>query len=193
MPLSTATALLWAVATLGIYWVAWIIYARTFHPLSSVPGPFFASISRLWVMYHHMRGGFVEYQRSLHKRYGPLVRLGPNEVACASPDEIKKIYPTSKPLTKTDFYPVWRAPGMSKYPDVFSETDEKQHAERRRIINPVYSMSNVLQAENYIDKCTTLFMERMGEYADKGEVIDLGQWLQMCVYVHLRAEKHIVS
>lgn len=37
-------------AILVTYWVGWIIYARNFHPLSKVPGPWLASVSRIWYM-----------------------------------------------------------------------------------------------------------------------------------------------
>jgi hypothetical protein len=107
-----------------------------------------------------------------------LIRIAPNEVACADPEAIKQIYPTQSPLMKTDFYPVWHNKTFSKYPDHFSATDERSHTERRRIVNHVYSLSNVLKSEEYIDKCSMLFAEKIGEYADQGLVLDLGEWLQ---------------
>ena len=36
------------VVSLVLYWLLWIIYARWLHPYSKHPGPFLASISRLW-------------------------------------------------------------------------------------------------------------------------------------------------
>ena len=56
------------------------------------------------------------------------------------------------------------------------------HTERRRIVNHVYSLSNVLQSEEYINQCSVLFIQRIGEYADSGRVLDLGEWLQW--YAH---------
>lgn len=121
----------------------------------------------------------MEYvQRSLHNRYGPLIRIAPNEIACADPEAIKKIYPTHSPLVKTDFYPSWRNCAFPEYPDLFSVTDERLHAECRRIVNNVYSLSTVLSLEQYIDKCSELFMGKLSQYADTGEAMDLGEWLQ---------------
>jgi hypothetical protein len=47
-----------------------IVYYRFFHPLSKFPGPFWASVTRLWVAYHNIKEDerFVEYD--LHKKYG---------------------------------------------------------------------------------------------------------------------------
>ena len=161
-----------------IYWILWIIYARTLHPLAGIPGPWLASVSRVWIILKTRRGHMDEIQRALHAQYGPLIRIAPNEIACSEPEAIKQIYRTQAPLTKTDFYPPWRNTSMSKYPDNFSGTDEKLHSERRRIVNNVYTLSNVLQSEVYIDKCSNLFVEKMREFADKRTQVDLGEWLQ---------------
>ena len=120
-------------------------------------------------------------QRDLHQKYGPLIRIAPNEIGCSDPEALKKLYPTQSPLKKTDFYTVWDSANFSKYADHFCNTDEKTHTERRRIVNHVYSLSNVLQSEEYIDKCSQLFIERIGEFADKGSSFDLGEWLQWYV------------
>lgn len=166
-------------ASFAVYWILWIIYARTFHPLSKVPGPWLASVSRTWYMIQIMRGDMEHTQRRLHAQYGPLIRIAPNEVACASPDAIRKIYRTGKDaLDKTDFYPVWSNPSFSKYPDHFTGVKDRVHAERRRIVNHVYSLSSVLQSERYIDRCSQLFLQRMGEYADGKRSFDLGTWVQ---------------
>jgi hypothetical protein len=126
------------------YSFGWIVYARLFHPLRHIPGPFWASVSRLW-MVHRIRHGDMEVvQRRLHEQYGPLIRIAPDEVACADPEAIRKIYRTQGPLTKTHFYPVWGSNNFSKYPDHFVNTDEKLHSSRRRIVNNVYSMSTIL-------------------------------------------------
>lgn len=179
-PASTYFKLL--VVALSFYWVAWIIYARWFHPLRHIPGPFFASISRIWIVKHLLAGDSDNLQRRLHEKYGPLLRIAPNEVACASPDAIKIIYPIKSPNIKTDFYPTWNNPVLNKFNDHFSQTDEKLHGQRRRIVNNVYSLSNILQSEEYIDRCSQLFTKRMAEYAKEKQVVDLGDWLQMYVY-----------
>jgi hypothetical protein len=35
-------------------------------------------------------------------------------------------------------------------------------------------MTTILTLEQYIDNCSALFVKRMGEFADSGAVIDLG-------------------
>ena len=96
------------VTAVSVYLVGWIIYCRYFHPLSYIPGPFLASISRAWISYKTLTGDMEHTQRALHKKYGNyyqctnvfspyanesgyLVRIAPNEVSCSDPEAIKVI------------------------------------------------------------------------------------------------------
>lgn len=48
---------------LAVYYLAWIIYARTLHPLAKIPGPWLASFSRIWYMIQIYRGDMDKTQR----------------------------------------------------------------------------------------------------------------------------------
>lgn len=169
---------------ISVYYVIWITYTVFFHPLKHIPGPFLARISRLWITLHSIRGDMEHEQRRLHKKYGALVIIAPDEVACAAPEAKNIIYPMKSANPKTDFYSMWQNPSIGNFHDHFSQRDEKVHATRRRIVNHVYTLSNILRSEEYIDKCSALFMQRMAEYADAGQVVDLGEWLQMYLTRH---------
>jgi hypothetical protein len=60
---------------LVIYWISWIIYARTLHPLAKVPGPFWPSVSRTWLMYRMYAGDFQIVQRALHQQFVPMLSV----------------------------------------------------------------------------------------------------------------------
>ena len=49
-------------------------------PLRKCPGPFLASISRLWYTYINWRGNQHVVLERLHAKYGDVVRVAPNEV-----------------------------------------------------------------------------------------------------------------
>lgn len=73
---------------------------RTYWRLSHIPGPFLAKFTNLprlsWVLGNSAHDVHV----SLHRRYGPIVRFGPNMVSVADPAEIGTIYGFSKPWAK---------------------------------------------------------------------------------------------
>lgn len=112
---------------IGLYWILWIIYARTFHPYARYPGPFLASFSRSWIVMEILRGQAHRTQAELHKKYGiliptslnehihahylsgkgntkftkgPIIRIAPNEVAISDPASIKEIYGVSSRFSK---------------------------------------------------------------------------------------------
>lgn len=53
-----------------LYLISWIVYCRYFHPLHAIPGPFLASISRVWIVFKTMKGDMEHTQRALHKKHG---------------------------------------------------------------------------------------------------------------------------
>lgn len=75
------------------------LYRLCLHPLSNVPGPRLAAISSAWYAYHVRNGHMLHLGKTLHKRYGPVVRVRPDEVWLASREACKIIY--SEPHTTT--------------------------------------------------------------------------------------------
>ncbi|KAK3062510.1 hypothetical protein LTS18_003924, partial [Coniosporium uncinatum] len=69
-----------------------------------------------------------------------------------------------------------------KYPDSFTCLDERVHADRRKLVNNLYSMSSILRAEDRMGECIDLFMLRMDEFAASGEIVDLATWVQMYAF-----------
>lgn len=73
-------------------------YRRYLSPLSAVPGPFWASITRLWQCCHIYLGDHNIRLIRLHEKYGHFVRIAPNEVSVSHPDGPKLLLYT--PLRK---------------------------------------------------------------------------------------------
>ena len=82
----------YAVLLLFLLLVAAAAYRIFFHPLSRVPGPRLAAVSNVWYAYQVRNGHAFVLGKTLHKKYGPVVRVGPNEVWFASAEGFKSIY-----------------------------------------------------------------------------------------------------
>ncbi|KAL4913555.1 cytochrome P450 [Aspergillus aurantiobrunneus] len=170
-----------AIIGLLTYAAAWILYARCFHPLAGFPGPFWASVSRIWTVLHVLPGDAEKTQKRLHEKYGPVVRIAPNELVTSDPHALKTLYGFQPSTAKTDFYLAFRPP-WARYPDHFSSEGGKQHADRRRIVASVYSMTSILQSEQYVEKCIDVWIQKLGEMADRKECFDLWLWTRMYAY-----------
>ena len=74
----TSAAVLFAFVT---YWSALTSFTLAyrlspFHPLAKYPGPTVAKASKLWGSYHSTTGNVHRYYKSLHERFGDVVRIG---------------------------------------------------------------------------------------------------------------------
>ncbi len=61
-------------------------------PLRRVPGPLLARFTRFWYLYNIWQGKFERVNIDLHKKYGPVVRIAPNEYSIDDLDAAKIIY-----------------------------------------------------------------------------------------------------
>ncbi|UPX16733.1 uncharacterized protein EKO05_0007120 [Ascochyta rabiei] len=160
-----------------VYVLGWIIYANTLHPLSRIPGPFLAKVSRFWYLRKIWTEDVEKDEKALHAKHGPLIRLAPNEVSCSDPAAFASIYRFSNALDKSAFYEPYNTTGFSVHGDIFSCKSDKKHGQRRKIVSNIYSMSNVAKSEQYIDSCSNLLVERLEQFATSGKACDLGEWL----------------
>ncbi|EPS35654.1 hypothetical protein H072_10923 [Dactylellina haptotyla CBS 200.50] len=53
------------------------LYQIYFSPLSKIPGPWYAAVSRLWVRSRALKGRLIFDAHALHERYGRYVRISP--------------------------------------------------------------------------------------------------------------------
>jgi hypothetical protein len=84
--------------SIAVLVLSYIVYQRFLSPLARVPGPFPASISRLWLFRKYRQLNMHHVEIDLHSKYGTVVRTSPNEVSISSPSAVKTIYGTHKPL-----------------------------------------------------------------------------------------------
>ncbi|KAH7327949.1 cytochrome P450 [Stachybotrys elegans] len=94
LPLIGGTFILFA---FGSYLVSW-------YRLRHIKGPLLASFSYLWILYTTTR--WQQYHRygDLFKKYGKLVRIGPNEVITGSADVIRRMSAARSRYERSDYY-----------------------------------------------------------------------------------------
>jgi hypothetical protein len=99
MSLPHIVVLLPYLATLFLFIHIFTCYWR----LRRIPGPYLASISDLWRLLAVYRRRPQEIQLQLHRKYGDVVRLGPNCVSVSGPDMVSSIYGIGKGLCKVSY------------------------------------------------------------------------------------------
>ena len=166
----------WALAVC-VTTASYIVYERFFSPLAGIPGPFWASLTRLWIVHLSWIGTTHEVIPELHKKYGNLVRTAPNEVSIVEPSAVKKIYGAGSKFRKSDWYSVWQ--GHRGF-DLFAERDEAKHGKQRSQVSRPYSAQGMLELEDYVENAVKHFFLRMEAIRDKP--IDMSRYLQLFAF-----------
>ena len=86
--------------TTVIFYAIWTLSVVFKPSLRKVPGPWTASLSRLYLAFHGTQADGHTLYRDLHRKYGKIVRVGPNKVSVADPAMIPTIYGISSQYNK---------------------------------------------------------------------------------------------
>lgn len=68
--LSLSRLLTYGILCLCILPIIYVAYQRILSPLKLVPGPYLASVTPLWRVYHVIRGDWHDQIVQLHQKYG---------------------------------------------------------------------------------------------------------------------------
>lgn len=59
-----------------------LFYNLLLHPLRKYPGPFFAGSTRAYYLFYDVRGLSHWKVNEWHQKYGPVIRIAPDELSC---------------------------------------------------------------------------------------------------------------
>ncbi|KAJ7865599.1 cytochrome P450 [Mycena olivaceomarginata] len=129
----------------------WILAYRMspLHPLSKYPGPIACRISKLWLTFIASRGKLHIYVKELHDAYGPVIRIGPNELSI---NEVSLV-PSILGANGMPKGPLWdgrrisgkKGPGSKEAVrgNLIGARDSKLHAEARKAWNKGFNPTAV--------------------------------------------------
>ncbi|KAF7303415.1 hypothetical protein MIND_00570000 [Mycena indigotica] len=158
--MSTLSLSLVALALLCVALLVRATYLLFFHPLSSIPGPWYAAVSSLWITTHVLRLEQCKTIHALFQVYGPVVRIAPNKVAFCDLGAMKSVYSTCK-LDKSDYY---KSVLTNDNDHAMTTLPHAQHSIRRKAYASHYMPSNLAKLQPEICEST-------------GQVIDILQHL----------------
>lgn len=130
------------------YHLLQILYRLTFHPLSAFPGPKLLAISRAyefyWDVLHH--GRFWTRLPLLHAKYGPIIRIGPDELHIQDPEFFKELF-AFRPLDK--YAMAARQFGLRKA--MFGTEEYKTYVGRRKAFGDAFGKSKGLGLQGLVN------------------------------------------
>ncbi|GME28373.1 cytochrome p450 [Neofusicoccum parvum] len=112
------------------------LYRLHLHPLSPFPGPPLARLTSLWLYAHSYLGTEARVIDALHARYGPIVRIAPNELDISSGTALAPIYVNRGGMLKAACY---RNFDIEGHQSIFSAVDPGHRAPRAKAVVGLFS------------------------------------------------------
>ncbi|RFU28663.1 hypothetical protein B7463_g7689, partial [Scytalidium lignicola] len=131
------------------------IHPLLLSPLSRIPAAHpTAGFSGLWISYQRYVGREVRSIHDAHRRLGPVVRLGQNEISVNSVEGVRVVYTFDKP--------VWYKRAFDNYgvPNMFSILKKKPHSERKKILANFYSKTMLFSSLPVASISQTIVVDR---------------------------------
>ncbi|GAD97354.1 benzoate 4-monooxygenase cytochrome P450, putative [Paecilomyces variotii No. 5] len=147
-----------------------LIYRFFFHPLRHIPGPKFAKATYLYEYYYdlYLWGQYTFKLQELHKEYGPIIRINPDEIHINDPDYIDEVYNMGR---------VHKTPRLAEvfgpHPAIISTQPHELHRLRRRAINPFFSKKAVAELIPAIQGPIDILCKRLEDASETGETLNM--------------------
>ncbi|KAK5196121.1 hypothetical protein LTR99_008070 [Exophiala xenobiotica] len=172
LPSSPSLALLTiASATIIIYVFIISIYRLYFHPIAHFPGPKLAGLTRWYEFYYELvkKGQMTFHIQELHKKYGPIVRVTPNELHVLDSDYFEELYVKSGKLDKY-------APFSARFgtdDTFFTAPSHEYHRRLRNSVAPYFSKRKIMDFQPVIRAKLDTLCSKIAEYAGTDRVLPL--------------------
>ncbi|KAL3420413.1 cytochrome p450 [Phlyctema vagabunda] len=164
---------------ISFIYVASIIFYRLFlHDLRSFPGPVCNRISNIPRAYHVLNGNLPFHVRDLHIKYGPVVRISPNELAFSDPQAWKDIYGHRSPgQEQFQKYMRFYSPFSREAQSILAAPPD-EHSFIRRQLSPGFSDRSMRGQEPIIGSYVNLLIERLRSRAEDGtKALNMREWM----------------
>ncbi|KXH69064.1 hypothetical protein CSAL01_05399 [Colletotrichum salicis] len=157
-----------------LLWFSSIIYSVFFHPPSRVPGPWLATFSEAWRSHKYFRWTWHQDVVLLHRKYGNVVRIAPNELSIVNEAALKALYGHGQKIVKGKWYDTWTISNMSM--SFFAIRAIKTHQHLRSRVSSGYSMMAIQSMEPLIQDVANSMWQKMGGFADRNTPVRMDEW-----------------
>ncbi|KAF2228164.1 putative cytochrome P450 [Elsinoe ampelina] len=156
------------------YCICLAVYRLYFHPLARFPGPRLAAVSYWYDFYYDWfaAGGFGRSSfnvEDLHGKYGPIVRITPDEIAFQDPDWYDTLFNKGRRDKSIRNYAAMGSPGS-----VAQTVDHELHKMRRAPLNPFFSQRSIINLESIVKSKVEQLSQGFDGYLKRRETLNIG-------------------
>ncbi|KIA76001.1 cytochrome P450 [Aspergillus ustus] len=135
------------------------VYRVFFHPLARFPGPKYAALSRWHERYYdvYLGGKFIFWIEVQHRKYGPVVRIAPDELHFLDADLWETVFTKAGRVDKYG----WLSGRFGNDTSVLTTAPDSLHRVRRGALNPLFSRQRILGLQNVIRKKLNILIKQL--------------------------------
>ncbi|KAF0329915.1 hypothetical protein GQ607_002682 [Colletotrichum asianum] len=167
-----------AITVAIVYFIVLLpLYNILLHPLRKYPGPKLWAASQIPWLRSYTGGLYHVKLRDMHEKYGPVIRVGPNELSFASPEAWQAIMGHRKSGEvengKAAFYAV---------PPLITGLNRTDHSRVRRLMSHGFSSAALRDQEPMIRGYIDLLIQRLHENSQQGrKAVDISMhpWVEL--------------
>lgn len=160
-----------AVSSVLAYWTWAIAYNLFISPLRKIPGPLLWAVSPFPRFCMCISSTPHKQTLMLHRKYGDIVRTGPDSVSCLGAQAWQQVCGANNPENP-------------KMPGFFEDAregiigaDTETHSFQRRIMAPAFSAQGMQRQEPLIRGYVDLLFQRLREHCERGRPVDMVKWM----------------
>ncbi|KZL64277.1 cytochrome p450 [Colletotrichum incanum] len=150
-----------------------------FSPLNRFPGPWYAKFTGLPGTIATLSHQQAQYFHRLHEKYGPFVRVSPNQIFVSDFEAFKKIHKVGSNFMKSDSYHFFgpTEPGQPPY-GLFAMTDKADHSRRRKLLGKGFTTTSLRTDWECIvrEKMTDTIEGMKRDAAVQNGEVDIRKW-----------------
>lgn len=156
------------------------IYRRWFHPLAAFPGPALYAVTDLPQHLGSMvRGTWHKQSLELHRRYGPVVRVGPNSLIMDGSIAWPQVYgrqPGGLEYSKLRLFF-----GPENAASIISAPRD-DHRRQRRHLAHAFSEAALVEQRDFVMKHLNLLIRKIAEHAHEGRPLNAVDWMNFMTF-----------
>ncbi|KPI41854.1 Trichodiene oxygenase [Cyphellophora attinorum] len=176
MPSIEVLPSLWTLVFSGVIVLTWVLYAAIcrlyLHSLGNVPGPRLAALTYWYECYYDalLQGKYIFRLDELHKEYGAVVRVNPNEVHIQDSDFFDQFYGSTRKLDKDSYF--YRF--TDSLDSAFATKSWSVHRQRRKAFNRYFSPAALSRKEQDVRDCALQLCKQLESKRGSGKPVFLG-------------------
>ncbi|CZT15509.1 related to isotrichodermin C-15 hydroxylase (cytochrome P-450 monooxygenase CYP65A1) [Ramularia collo-cygni] len=182
MAFASSTVVLVTVLSIVVVVLGQTMYRIIFHPLKSFPGPWLNAITELPSSLRLAKGEQHRYYYRLHRKYGPVVRVAPNEL----------IFTTDQAWQ--DIYGLRNGSVMEKSPIFIGIVSPmngcvgvglargKEHTRQRRALAPGLSKNALYKQEEIIQHHINALLKLLNQIHEKNNLANMADYFSFTTF-----------